>query len=330
MVGKIVLFSIPTFALINKNESLNLTVDESMKLKTCWESYVPGIPIAVAFSGDYKNIAIGYRIMVSGGFKYRARYFHNFKCDPFFNELPTTAYYEKYVDLIENKQNEYTEKYDDLYLHAHNYVSALAVEKNKLAYSVLYDVTAFHLIEKDLTKGTWIEHNNTPMIVRGEHMYEFCYDLFMVSREDNTLLISFTKKGNSLERLNQDISIYEQKTNDKKISQIYYRRFETINSLVFSLTDLESPPISNSLFAINENKDLAFIAKNHDQMMLLQLPLHALPIPYTITRRIYSQIIAGLKDLSVIASYPKDTSSIVFYVNQKNTYAGNFIHHVQA
>eukprot|EP00826_Nyctotherus_ovalis_P064882 TRINITY_DN9528_c0_g1_i13.p1 TRINITY_DN9528_c0_g1~~TRINITY_DN9528_c0_g1_i13.p1 ORF type:complete len:481 (-),score=87.73 TRINITY_DN9528_c0_g1_i13:494-1936(-) len=320
MVGKVVLFSIPTFALINKNESLNLTVNESMKLKTCWESYVPGIPITVAFSTDYKHMAIAYRVMVSGGFKYRARYYHELKCDPAFNEEPNTGYYEKYVNLIERELNEYSAKYDDLYLRAHAYISALAVERNKVAYSVSYDVSTFHLVERDVENNVWIEHENTPAIQRAENIYEFCYDLFMVSREDSTLLISFTKKGNSLEQLNQDLDIYEQ--NNNSIQQVYHKRFEARNSLVFSLADLESPPVVNSLFALSESKDLGFIVKNYDRMMLLQLPPHAKPVPYTIARKIHGQIIAGLKDLSVVASYPKDTSSIVFYVNQKNTYAG--------
>eukprot|EP01022_Parablepharisma_sp_SALTPOND_P007696 TRINITY_DN1324_c0_g1_i1.p1 TRINITY_DN1324_c0_g1~~TRINITY_DN1324_c0_g1_i1.p1 ORF type:complete len:693 (+),score=40.15 TRINITY_DN1324_c0_g1_i1:5307-7385(+) len=331
MIGKVVLFSIPDITLLNKNESLNLTNNEAMGLNTCWEAYVPGVPITVAFSNDYQSAAIAYRLIVPGGFRYRARYYPLIQCNPKFSETPESGYYEKYAELTQNSQTEYTPNYDDLHLEAYSYVSAIAVAYDKFAYSVLYDTHTFHFMEKGLRTGEWIERTDIPPVYRNENTYEFCHDLFMIERDgDNTLLITFTRKGKSLNRLHQDIDMYERAPSiidnfpDSILRKVYHYRIDTQTALIFSLADLESAPSTGSLFAISKDKDLAFVVKNYDRTMLIQLPVGNKPIlvPQTVTKKFSTQIIAALKDLSIVAAYPKDTNSIAFYINHKNINAG--------
>ena len=324
IIGKVVLFSLPTITLLNKNESANFTNDEAMGLNICWESYVPGIPISTAFSSDYKSFVIDYRIIVPGGFKYRARYFSTTKCNHPMTELPVPGYYNKYAELDESGLTEYTPNYDDIHLHAYSYISSIAVSDNKLAYSVLYDTHTFHLMEK--VNGTWTERTDVPRVYRDQNLYEFCHDLFMTDRDDgSTQLISFTRKGNSLNSLYQDLCIYELNPNKNAgLTLLHQYRIDTRLLLAFSLADLESPPSSGSMFSMSKNKDVAFIAKSYDKIVLMELPNNTrqIHVPEIVSRKLGVQAIAELTDLSIVAVCQKEAMDITFFTTENGECTG--------
>lgn len=323
LVGKVVLFRVPAITLLNKNESLNLTSNEAMGLNVCWSTFLPGSPVNVAFSNGYKQMAFVYRIIVPGGVRYRIRYYPRIECSPDYAESPSSDYYQKYSELTLRADTEYAKLYDDVYVPAYAYVGALAVGENRLAYTLVYDVYAFRVVEK--VAGKWRERDDVPVVNRQEAVYSFCSDLFFVDRGDNTLLIAFTRDGNSLSKLTNHIEMFELNNGSpsSELSRVYNYDFQTI-ALTFTLGDLESPPEAGSLLAISADKDLAFVSKTSDHSFFMELPQgnKSAHFPVAVSSWTGNQAIAALKDLSIIATYVRDSSSITFFATSNSAYLG--------
>ena len=321
LIGKLILFSMPIATLLNKNETLNST-NEEIELNICWQTHLPGSPIAISFSNDYEKLAVAYRLIVPGGFQYRIRYYHDIKCDASYSENFTNDYYEKSLELTQKLESEYKETYDDIYIRAYGHIKALAIDHNKLFYSILQDTNTLHFLEKDTIKGKWIERQNTPQANREKNAYEFCQDLITIPNHELTL-VAFTKRGSAFNRLNQEIDVYYLNLNETLLHLAGYR-LETQTSLGYTTPNLETLPSTTPLFAINENKTLMFIVNSYDKSMLIHVPTQKSPMTFLqpITKWTNTQAIASLPDLSIIVLYPRDSNNIIFYINKNNMNTG--------
>ena len=323
LITKIALFVIPKLTLITKEIDLDLS-DENLELNLCWESYLPGVPVTVSFSNDREVLGLTYRLIVSGGVKYRVRYYHSLTCNKLLTERPTSEYYNKYLNLSINEETIYNEHYDDIYLDVYSHISSVVVIKNKIIYSVTYDSYPFHMLEKD---KNWKETVKPEKVRRSVNLYEFCHDLFVVELNGTEMIIGLVKKGNSLTELTENLVLYnitKNSSNFSAITQMDGYKFDHKTALYFTLADLSTPPTQGSFLITSKDNSSIFLTKNYDKTILLKYMHNNKPNWEIILldEWINNRAVTALNNLSVIATYPKDEMNVLFYSITKNNSIG--------
>ena len=323
IIGKITLLSIPLTTLLHNEERENKEIEEIEGLNICWTSYIPGLPSIVSFSDDNKHMAIGYQQLIEGGVRHRIRYYPIIQCITEFAEKFNAEVYEDYVNSSMKFEDKLTKWYNDLYIDARSNIISLAVAKNKIAYSLYYDTKKFHVLEKTPFSDIWIERQNGYEVERSKNLYGFCYELYMIEKNNKTLIITLTRKGDWFEYLDQDIDIYEFINIQDEFST-YFPIIQTYNSkagvelsLPVTLPRLYSSN-RNSQFIVDKNKNLIVIFLNKDKGIVIPLPfddkgsefdIHLLPQEKSM------QGLTGTKSTSILVTYSKNEHGFIFYLD---------------